>query len=209
LTVDESARIERLDHLMHDRWRDSEESLQIGFGWRSPVDLRVVIDVREILPLLRRERLRLANDRFGRNALLVRGDDSGASRHRGDCSPLRRRDELWSISDPRRGRVPPKSRQIGGMQSRLSSVGAQPQTAHSRPSELLPCVVTSYFGGQASARWVRLHHVERRSPAAACPRVSRWHADREVGSGQPESDEGCGDAAHSATDHELEAEGLL
>lgn len=32
LTVDETARVERLDHLMHVRWRDSEESLQIRFG---------------------------------------------------------------------------------------------------------------------------------------------------------------------------------
>lgn len=66
--------------------------------------------------------------------------------------------------------------------------------------KLLPRMVTSWLGGQVSAGRVRLHHLERRSPAAACPRLSRRHADREVGFGQPESDEGRGDAAHSGAD---------
>lgn len=65
LTLDQSARVERLDHLMDDRRRDAKEALQIRFGRRPPVDLRVVVDVREILPLLRRERLRCLGDRLG------------------------------------------------------------------------------------------------------------------------------------------------
>lgn len=69
-----------------------------------------------------------------------------------------------------------------------------------RPSELLPYMVTSWIGGQVSAGRVRLHHVERRSPAAACARLSRRQADREVGFGQSETDERRGDAPHSGTD---------
>ena len=69
-----------------------------------------------------------------------------------------------------------------------------------RPSELLPYMVTSVIGGQVSAGRVRLHHVERRSPAAACARLSRRQADREVGLGRPEADEGRGDAPDFGTD---------
>jgi hypothetical protein len=96
LTDDESAGLERLDHLMHDRWRDSEESLQIRFGRWPPVDLRVVVDVREILPLLRRERLRLADDRFGRAPSSVNVCSRFASRSYTASSTRRTRgSEQW------------------------------------------------------------------------------------------------------------------
>lgn len=70
LTVDESARLQRLNHLVHDRRRHSEKPLQIRFGRRPAVDLRVVVDVREILSLLRGEGLHLVDDRFGLGLLI-------------------------------------------------------------------------------------------------------------------------------------------
>ena len=78
-----------------------------------------------------------------------------------------------------------------------------------RPSELLPYVVTYLIGGQVSAGRIRVHHVERRSPAAACPRdrdgtlIVKWDLDNQK-------------AMKSAATRrildlisELEAEGLL
>ena len=59
--VDESARRECLDHLVHHRPPDAEEPLEVRFGRRSSLNLRVVVGEREVLPLLRRERLRLAD----------------------------------------------------------------------------------------------------------------------------------------------------
>ena len=54
--VDESVRVERLDHLMHNRRCDSKIPLKVRFGrWRA-VNLAVVVDEREILPLLDCER---------------------------------------------------------------------------------------------------------------------------------------------------------
>ena len=66
--------------------------------------------------------------------------------------------------------------------------------------ETLPCVVTFRAGGQVPAGRVRLHHVERGSSAAARARLSRWQADREMGSGQSETDERLSDSAYSGAD---------
>jgi len=47
---------ERDDHLMH-RWcRYREVPLDVGFGRRTTIDLRVVVDEREVLALASRER---------------------------------------------------------------------------------------------------------------------------------------------------------
>ena len=51
-SVDESARVQRLDHLMHDRRRHLEEGSEIRLGWRHAVKPAVVIDERQILALL-------------------------------------------------------------------------------------------------------------------------------------------------------------
>jgi hypothetical protein len=64
--INVSARRKRLDHLVHDGWRDAEEPLKVGFGRRPSMDLRLVVDEREILSLLRRERHCLARCRVGR-----------------------------------------------------------------------------------------------------------------------------------------------
>jgi hypothetical protein len=65
-SVDESARVERLDHLMYDRRRDAEEPTEVCLSrWRT-VNLAVVIDEREVLALLGRERRVMSP---GRNVL--------------------------------------------------------------------------------------------------------------------------------------------
>jgi hypothetical protein len=52
-------RVKRLDHLVHDRRRHAKEPPEIGFGrWRA-VNLRLVVNEREILPLLACERPRV------------------------------------------------------------------------------------------------------------------------------------------------------
>src|SRR6266480_1467130 len=55
--------------------------------------------------------------------------------------------------------------------------------------QALPHRITS-ASGEAAARWICVHHVERRPPVAPRSRVSGWQADREVGSRQQEGDEG-------------------
>jgi len=55
--VDESACVKRLDHLAHHRRRHAEESLKVCLGrWRA-VNLGVVVDEGEVLPLLGSEQL--------------------------------------------------------------------------------------------------------------------------------------------------------
>ena len=48
------------NHGMHGRWRHAEKLLKVGFGWRSPVQLRVQGNVREVLSLERGKRLLIA-----------------------------------------------------------------------------------------------------------------------------------------------------
>lgn len=62
LSVDESARVERLDHLMHDGRRDPEEATEVCFSRWHAVNLAVVIDERQVLALLGRERRRHVNE---------------------------------------------------------------------------------------------------------------------------------------------------
>jgi len=40
------------DHAVDGRWRDLEEALHVGHGWRSAVDERVHVNEREVLALL-------------------------------------------------------------------------------------------------------------------------------------------------------------
>jgi hypothetical protein len=49
---DQSVRFQRQDHLVNRRRRDSEVLLHFGFGRRAPVDFTVVVNERQILPLL-------------------------------------------------------------------------------------------------------------------------------------------------------------
>ena len=62
LSVDESARVERLDHLMHDGRRDPEEATEVCFSRWHAVNLAEVIDERQVLALLGRERRRNVNE---------------------------------------------------------------------------------------------------------------------------------------------------
>jgi hypothetical protein len=96
--INESARRERLDHLVHDGWRDAEELLKIGFGRRPSMDLRVVVDEREILSLLRRERSEGATSSRCNNA--GRSPSSGDSGRVGFPDILRRPVHLADPSMP-------------------------------------------------------------------------------------------------------------
>jgi hypothetical protein len=50
-SLDEAARFERQDHLVHGRRRDSKVLLHLGLRWRVAVNFAVVIDERQVLPL--------------------------------------------------------------------------------------------------------------------------------------------------------------
>jgi hypothetical protein len=54
--------MERLDHLMHYRRRDSEKPPEICFGRRDAMNLAVVVDKREVLALFGCERRRHVNE---------------------------------------------------------------------------------------------------------------------------------------------------
>lgn len=57
------------DHLMDDRRCDLKVSLHVRFGGRSPVDLRVRVDERQVLPLQFRVRCHRADQDAGRPTL--------------------------------------------------------------------------------------------------------------------------------------------
>ena len=75
--------------------------------------------------------------------------------------------------------------------------------------QLLPHMVTPWIGGQVSAGRVRLHHVERRSPAAACAvyrdgtLIVKWHLDNQ------KAMKGAATRRILELIRELEPEGLL
>ena len=52
---DEAGTFERYDHLVNCRWGDSKILLDVGFGRRPTMQMRIEMDVREILPLPGRE----------------------------------------------------------------------------------------------------------------------------------------------------------
>src|SRR5712691_6960937 len=56
------------------------------------------------------------------------------------------------------------------------------------------------IGGQAAARRVHLHHLDRRPSTPPCSRVSRREVRREMGSGQQESHEGHRDTPSVGVD---------
>jgi hypothetical protein len=58
-TVDEAMRVKRLDHVVYDRRSHAKEPPEIGFGWWRAVNLRVLVNEREVLPLLGCERPRV------------------------------------------------------------------------------------------------------------------------------------------------------
>ena len=76
------------------------------------------------------------------------------------------------------------------------------------PCQALPSKVT-FYSGEAAARVVHLHHLERRPPAAACPRVSGRTARREVDLDNKKVMKGAATSQSLALIAALESEGLL